>query len=361
LDAILNQSGHILETQHIDLSRSGRSRSRSRASSASTDLEHWDQEADDDGDGSNESSETEENSDDDTESDGFPESAGNDEDGGDEQSTSMMLLQSDRSQEIPYGGPSSVHSKEPLSTSARVSPASEMGVIFTASKAISGSPPTDAGSTMDEAVDSTLSSSNQDGGHSLVSPIGNNDLIPGENSENIPQEKMFIPAVASTDLLPLDDSEAANPSTPSSSNSPILSPDAELMKEHSDQFVEEASTPQSAAMTESGTIKPGGVESVYDVTTPSSIEVQDVDLPASAEVPEHDEDPGQLEEDDTEIPEYLKPYLVAPVHWDSNSKLSQPLLLRGILRPYQFSGLEWLASLHSNNLNGILADEMGLG
>ena len=27
----------------------------------------------------------------------------------------------------------------------------------------------------------------------------------------------------------------------------------------------------------------------------------------------------------------------------------------------QISGLEWLVSLHNNNLNGILADEMGLG
>lgn len=27
----------------------------------------------------------------------------------------------------------------------------------------------------------------------------------------------------------------------------------------------------------------------------------------------------------------------------------------------QVSGLEWLVSLHNNNLNGILADEMGLG
>ena len=28
---------------------------------------------------------------------------------------------------------------------------------------------------------------------------------------------------------------------------------------------------------------------------------------------------------------------------------------------FQVSGLEWLVSLHNNNLNGILADEMGLG
>jgi helicase SWR1 len=60
------------------------------------------------------------------------------------------------------------------------------------------------------------------------------------------------------------------------------------------------------------------------------------------------------------IPEYLKPYAVAPVQWDFESKV-RPLLLRGILRPYQQAGLEWLASLHTNNLNEILADEMGLG
>ena len=67
------------------------------------------------------------------------------------------------------------------------------------------------------------------------------------------------------------------------------------------------------------------------------------------------------EEEEIQIPEHLKPYAVAPVRWDSDKKLTPPLLLRGVLRPYQQSGLEWLASLHTNKLNGILADEMGLG
>ncbi|KAF7289282.1 hypothetical protein MIND_01389800 [Mycena indigotica] len=62
-----------------------------------------------------------------------------------------------------------------------------------------------------------------------------------------------------------------------------------------------------------------------------------------------------------EIPSYLRPYAVAPVEWDPTKRVVPPLLLRGNLRPYQYSGLEWLASLHQNNLNGILADEMGLG
>ncbi|KAK2754727.1 swr1 complex component [Arachnomyces sp. PD_36] len=38
-----------------------------------------------------------------------------------------------------------------------------------------------------------------------------------------------------------------------------------------------------------------------------------------------------------------------------------PHLLRGTLREYQHFGLDWLAGLYNNNINGILADEMGLG
>lgn len=41
--------------------------------------------------------------------------------------------------------------------------------------------------------------------------------------------------------------------------------------------------------------------------------------------------------------------------------VSQPKMLRGTLKEYQLSGLQWLVSLYNNNLNGILADEMGLG
>ena len=33
----------------------------------------------------------------------------------------------------------------------------------------------------------------------------------------------------------------------------------------------------------------------------------------------------------------------------------------GVMRSYQLEGLDWLASLYENGLNGILADEMGLG
>ncbi|KAH9888412.1 SNF2 family N-terminal domain-containing protein [Cubamyces lactineus] len=66
-------------------------------------------------------------------------------------------------------------------------------------------------------------------------------------------------------------------------------------------------------------------------------------------------------EEDSSIPYYLRPYAVAPVEWDPQARVKAPLLLRGTLRPYQQAGLEWLASIHARNLNGILADEMGLG
>lgn len=73
------------------------------------------------------------------------------------------------------------------------------------------------------------------------------------------------------------------------------------------------------------------------------------------------DDAEDAQEQEDNILEYLKPYAVAPVDWSPEDKVQVPVLLRGVLRPYQQSGLEWLASLHSNNLNGILADEMGLG
>jgi SNF2 family DNA or RNA helicase len=61
------------------------------------------------------------------------------------------------------------------------------------------------------------------------------------------------------------------------------------------------------------------------------------------------------------IPEYLKPYSVTPVAWNSRDKIRIPTMFVGELRPYQFSGLQWLASLHMKKMNGVLADDSGLG
>ena len=76
-------------------------------------------------------------------------------------------------------------------------------------------------------------------------------------------------------------------------------------------------------------------------------------------LPDDQEDADDDLEEDSSIPAYLQPYAVVPIDWDPQGKIKAPFLLRGELRPYQHAGLEWLASLHTNNVNGILADEMG--
>lgn len=41
--------------------------------------------------------------------------------------------------------------------------------------------------------------------------------------------------------------------------------------------------------------------------------------------------------------------------------ISQPNMLMATLKEYQVKGLNWLATLYEQGINGILADEMGLG
>ena len=41
--------------------------------------------------------------------------------------------------------------------------------------------------------------------------------------------------------------------------------------------------------------------------------------------------------------------------------VAQPKMLMAQLKEYQLKGLNWLATLYEQGINGILADEMGLG
>lgn len=41
--------------------------------------------------------------------------------------------------------------------------------------------------------------------------------------------------------------------------------------------------------------------------------------------------------------------------------IGQPQMLMAQLKEYQLKGLNWLATLYEQGINGILADEMGLG
>ncbi len=45
----------------------------------------------------------------------------------------------------------------------------------------------------------------------------------------------------------------------------------------------------------------------------------------------------------------------------SDVDLPQPFMFKGLLKAYQLKGMNWLANLYDQGINGILADEMGLG
>ena len=45
----------------------------------------------------------------------------------------------------------------------------------------------------------------------------------------------------------------------------------------------------------------------------------------------------------------------------SDQDIPQPTIFKGKLKAYQLKGMNWLANLYDQGINGILADEMGLG
>eukprot|EP00004_Rigifila_ramosa_P010956 TRINITY_DN2311_c0_g1_i1.p1 TRINITY_DN2311_c0_g1~~TRINITY_DN2311_c0_g1_i1.p1 ORF type:complete len:1094 (-),score=195.74 TRINITY_DN2311_c0_g1_i1:317-3598(-) len=53
--------------------------------------------------------------------------------------------------------------------------------------------------------------------------------------------------------------------------------------------------------------------------------------------------------------------LLQPSTMPSETVVSQPKMFGGVLKDYQLKGLNWLANLYQQGINGILADEMGLG
>ena len=50
-----------------------------------------------------------------------------------------------------------------------------------------------------------------------------------------------------------------------------------------------------------------------------------------------------------------------PTSLIDSSSVKQPSMLMAQLKEYQLKGLNWLATLYDQGINGILADEMGLG
>ncbi|KAF5383501.1 hypothetical protein D9757_006140 [Collybiopsis confluens] len=322
LDAILDQSGQILETQHGELSRVDHSRSQSRGSGISGWADNADQEGEEESD-----LDEDENS----EVDGLGGSRENSLSADEEDPSSISNLLVDHDTRETVGAHTPSDSDHP--------------------------PPTVQPDTCENHLDRRSLSPSAKGAQNLDGH--STPLYPPLDSTSSPstQDVATPPNPSMADDLNVATVEVVDLTMLSDDDDLVLEP---FSKEHpSNQF----SKPEG----------PSEVEFVLDLSSQSTILAgADVGLqsiggdaidptifPVTQSAESSDEE--ETEEETEQVPAYLKPFAVTHVDWDPNSKLSPPVLLRGVLRPYQFSGLEWLSSLHSNNLNGILADEMGLG
>ncbi|KII95554.1 hypothetical protein PLICRDRAFT_170194 [Plicaturopsis crispa FD-325 SS-3] len=408
LDAILNQSGQILETQQSDLARGEGSipASRSRSSSASDTFRDWASMLDDPDDPS--SSEHEEVSDDEgsfsregsqhlgsDEEDGTAElGVGSDEE---DDLGSRALLPAPSSFSSDHCTPSTLDDEDASMHGDDIGEFSRLpssrGLRSPAQESRSSPPPgvevkglvidpmsaTSLVSASDKSVELSLPSNQEltSPSHALFNNIHESPILYGYTEP-------IDPASASTPLL-----TAASPdfvdATPEldlvhSTNGAIFDryrSDSLRDPRPVSDIDQPADTPLSDVH-DTGVVSDTVLatsplpipEKIITSTLPDAPPAANEDLPphsvggsqgtrSPSQDLEYDADEENKEIAD--VPEYLKPYAVAPVTWNPENKVKAPFLLRGVLRPYQQSGLEWLASLHARKVNGILADEMGLG
>ncbi|KAJ3773357.1 SNF2 family N-terminal domain-containing protein [Lentinula raphanica] len=333
LDEILDQSGHILETQHVDLSRMDQSRSHSRGSSVLDSDEHHTDESNDESDqdedivGDNPT--VGDNGDDCSEGlslvrfqDSMQSDSAIDEDS--EPDLSELLIDGQR------------HDRE----NSRIPKTSFVLPDTPASSP--GSPSRDISPTHRHAYSPQPDFSQLvDGGASSPSTA---DVITPPNDFEDDGSKTAVVETSNpdTDIAPFGDTGLVSAPLPAKSNLDALG--VQFSAEVQTNLANIDSQPQTA-------------EDLAHETQESSHDDAELNEQPSSQA----QDEEESDDSEEDIPAYLKPYAVTHVDWDTDAKIAPPVLLRGVLRPYQFAGLEWLATLHSNNMNGILADEMGLG
>lgn len=358
LDAILDQSGQILETQQVDLSRGELSRSRSRSGSVSAsewdresagtsedEVEHHEEDEHEEGSGAESAEEfgglgITEDVDHDADADA---DAGEDEDGGGQEEGDAESSDEDDDEQMTH--------------------------------ALLGPPRRNE--------DAVLAPTPPDRAEA--------DVVMEMESETLPSAFGITKGAAMLGKGPrVFEDAVASPSVPSDMDSIARTPtlgDAALesfydypMRDHPSpassviehDSVKDGDGPVMAAEQQvvTSVVAAPGSEEVDATNGMKEVQAEGNDAPPecvsgdaiSSEVQRTEPSIEDVQNDAfARIPEYLKSFAVAPVDWSPEDKIKPPLLLRGVLRPYQQSGLEWLASLHLNNLNGILADEMGLG
>ncbi|KAI0317403.1 SNF2 family N-terminal domain-containing protein [Amylostereum chailletii] len=360
LDAILDQSGMILETQHQDLSRIGRSTSKSTSASL---VEYGDTD-DDEEEGSEDAEDVEEIAEEAAsrtsvaEGDGrggsaFLESrnpSGNLTDDEDDELTALALL----GIPAPPRRASSSHSSH---TSAMDDNDTDVDVDRT----VTGpddvfSPPSDLIATppADDTPESAIATSFVDS--PLRLEISSSTPMRGSGfkmDDPLPHPHLYDEEFAFEETMFRHEEEEESPA--------VYTPFLEETRSASDA---------SAAISQEDALPPRALSNTGLLAEPSPLAVDRVSdlrptVASSAspvlDIPASEKDVDEEEGGDANIPHYLRPYAVAPVEWDKESKVKPPALLRGVLRPYQYAGLEWLANNHNRHWNSILADEMGLG
>ncbi|PCH35712.1 hypothetical protein WOLCODRAFT_126206 [Wolfiporia cocos MD-104 SS10] len=372
LDAILDQSGQILEAQQLDLSKAA---SRSRSSSVSATLRRWASSSPAPDEASTSESEDE--------GQNGEEGSGSDEDDNDEGIDSSLLLGHDdhlsrRSRSASLAGSVSLsrsasvpasQDDEDLDENQHARSPSAAGSIQLADVVLVD-PPSPSQDAMSLGPDTPIAE---------ASPRNNRESSNSTrfaSSPTSPDPEMIADIASPINSMDLTkpvkalDAPELTGEVVVGQHNPIAS-DIVLSEQplrNGDAAIPLASSQPQLAQEPSGDEQQGDMMLGHTMYGDSKdITMADLETagagPDNAEerVAAHDDAVDSEVEEDINIPSYLRPFAVAPVEWDPQSKVKAPFLLRGNLRPYQQAGLEWLASLHTNNLNGILADEMGLG
>jgi helicase SWR1 len=404
LDALLDQSGQLLETQQVNLSRGDHPFSRSRSSS----MRGWESEGDEEEDEDN-SEDEDEDEEEGTRNMGDEEEDEENEDTGD---TTQMLIDDTPGRLVEHTPAASVSSSvwdpsetvNPLAIDDNMSdedPEADGSSIFAVDELITNTPfdssplrPTRV------LVQSPVSSTSHSKEHLFPSPVLSDDgpvsISSSDRSthspyEVSPEQSPQLPPHISVVVAPEYDLSVSQhspvkdyPRAPSAITllssedvEPITSPppvfpvDSLRAIEQSLKNTLITNEPQASVDPEVDTVTPDlHSASPQNSQSPDSLEAKmpmEMDDAGSTEKTDEadkvasEPDPQPGVEGDVDIEDAYKPFAVAPVQWDPSTKIIPPLLLRGSLRPYQQIGLEWLASLHMNKTNGILADEMGLG
>lgn len=342
LDAILDQSGMILEAQQLDLTRT-----RSRSGS----IKDWST-----NDDSSESQSHDEESKDDLDTDTDTESE-------DVDASYLLGLENDEVSHIELGqddhdseGPSESASMNMRFESRDTSQSLDISHSQTPSvTAVPSIPGTDDHSTAIINSDTDEETQAED---FIITPgiegNSNDDLVTpvAEHPENGADDTAGDSEVSNEDLP--ENSNFSRCPTPSVDELGTITDAQDVPVVHENHLADSVSESQLLNHMNTGHSQDADTQSLPEI---------DNEANANAELPTENRDDKEIEveDEDVDIPPHLRDFAVAPVDWIPESKVNPPFLLRGVLRPYQQAGLEWLASLHINKLNGILADEMGLG